>query len=118
VGKLAILSNTTVLLLFQTENKKSLSQNHFTSGANLTEQVKDAGSHGINRGVVGRYFLPYTHNHVSFDGLLFICNKILILLQMTIVRSDTIKDKGLKTLCKCLLATIINIYIVFVIPAQ
>jgi len=120
VDKLAILSNTTVtvLLLLQTENKKSLSQNYFTSGANLTEYVKDAGSHYINRDVVGRYFLLYTHNNVSCDGLLFICNNTLICLEMRIAKSHTIKDNGLNALCKYLLAAIINIYIVFVIPAE
>jgi len=116
--ELPILSNTTAPLVFRTEDKKSLSPNYFTSAANLAEQVKDAGSHGINRDVVGRYFLPYAHNHASFDGLVFISTDTLILLQMTIAKSHAVKEKGLKDLCQCLPATITNIYIMFVVPAE
>src|SRR5437588_12548244 len=92
---------------------------HFTTNKELAERVRvSSGSHGIDAGVPGKYFQPYAKMQDSFDGLLFIDNYILVLVQSTLAKIHKVKSRGIKLLLQELPATISTVCIIFVVPAD
>ena len=112
--RLHIKDNDSLLLEFQTYGSKKL--NYFHNAHHLARVVRVRNGHGIDKGVIGKYFIPINANFESADGLVFSASDTLILLQITIAKTHSMGTDGLKQLCDALPATIKNIHIVFVIP--
>jgi len=101
--------------VFSIEMSKTHQRNYFASSANLASQVRVQGGHGIDKAIVGTYFLPLSSNNESFDGLVFTDIHTVVLFQITVAISHEIKPHGVKELVSAMPATIRNICIVFVV---
>ncbi|CUS10226.1 unnamed protein product [Tuber aestivum] len=116
--KLPILDKPSSILEFRIVGSQSAPLNYFTTPADLAKQVCGEGHHGIKVGVIGKYFLPRSCNNESLDGLAFSHSDTLILFQMTLAKSHSIKPAGVKDLLDLLPNTISNIQLVFVVPHE
>ncbi|RPA94839.1 hypothetical protein L873DRAFT_1746270 [Choiromyces venosus 120613-1] len=114
--EIPIIDSTVPQFEFNTTKAESGTPNYFTTPGNLADQVRAIGGRGINPAVVQRYFLPYSRNYPSVDGLLLSDVKTLLLLQITLAQRHEIKSPGVAELLKSLPKTIKNVYFVFVVP--
>ncbi|KAG0638815.1 hypothetical protein HOY80DRAFT_922315 [Tuber brumale] len=89
---------------------------YFTTAGDLANQVKALSGRGISPLVVHKYFLPFSRNYPSVDGLLFNDKKTIILFQITVAREHKIKSVGVAELLKSLPKMIKNVFFVFVVP--
>jgi len=111
-----IVHNHTRQFVFRTVKAKSSSPNFFTTATDLANLVKAISGTGINRSILKTYFLPYSCNYPSVDGLLFSDMQTLVLLQMTMAQHHEIKSPGVAQLLLALPRMIRNVYFVFVVP--
>jgi hypothetical protein len=114
--QMPVLDSTVATLQFHSTKSESGQPRYFTTGGNLSEQVQGLGGRGINPAVVHHYFLPYSRNYPSVDGLMFSDVETLLLFQITLAKKHEIKPLGVAQLLKCLPKTIMNIDFVFVVP--
>lgn len=89
---------------------------YFTTPKSLLELVKNPKGRGINSAVLGQYFLPWSRNYPSVDGLLFFDMTTILFFQITLAERHNIKSPGVAELLKTLPKTIRNVYFIFVVP--
>jgi len=86
------------------------------SSSYLYNQVTSTSSCGINPAVIGSYFLPYSWNYLSVNGLLFSHKQTILLFQITLAHYHEIKSLKVAKLLKALPKTIKQISFIFVVP--
>lgn len=103
---------------FEAEEVEGGIPEYFTTPKSLVEKVKGPSGRGINPAVVGRYFLPWSRNYPSVDGLLFFDKTTILFFQITLAERHDIKSPGVAELLKALPKTIRNVYFIFVVPDE
>jgi len=116
--QIPILEDHTSHFQFHTVKDKSSSPNYFTTPATLAEQVKGINGHGMDPEILQTYFLPFSCNYQSVDGLMFPDPTTLILFQITLARHHEIKAPGVVQLLQALPETIKNLYFVFIVSEE
>ncbi|PUU82311.1 hypothetical protein B9Z19DRAFT_1120916 [Tuber borchii] len=105
----------TPLVLNAVRAEKGLPE-YFQTPEDLRCKVKGLNGRGINHAVLKKYFLPWSRNYPSIDGLLFQDPKTIVFFQITLAAQHEIKSPGVAVLLNTLPKTIKNVYFVFVVP--
>jgi hypothetical protein len=113
--QMPVLDSTVAPLQFHSTKSESGQPRYFTTGGNLGEQVQALGGRGIIPAVVHHYFLSYSPNFPSVDGLMISDMETLLLFQITLAKKHEIKPLRVAELLKCLPKTIRNVNFVFVV---